>query len=592
MGQSTGPAADDDASLSVLKERLAQSPGDAAAHLALGRGLLALDRRAEALEHLFEAQRLAPADLPAREALLSALRGAELAGAGPRVRRALLELFGREDLEHRALVSATWSLLRNHPGAKPWLSPLAAPAALPRAGPEREFLSDPLLTALLVRALVGGVQAETLVARLRRHLLAAALADPTAAAPWTGLTAALACQAEATEYLLPLSEEDRARADRLEALLAEGAEPPFAQLPRLLALATCRAPAPETVLRLCPTAPQGRPEVALALAAVRLRFGDLPLATRRLAREIPALTPIAPGISTAVRMQYEENPYPRWLAAPRPEPRPMAEVLATALPDHPEAWTDIPAPRALVAGCGTGRHPLQVARRYAGVEVLAVDLSRAALAYAAAMAERAGLANIAFAQADILEIDRLEDRFDLIACSGVLHHLAEPERGLAKLVARLAPGGLMRLALYSRAARRGVAAARALVAAEGLEPTPDGIRRARAALRALPRDHPARAVTLGIDFRSLSGCRDLVFHVQEDPFDLPRLGRALAAEGLDFLGFVLAPDTRAAYRAWNPADPRMIDLDAWRRFEDARPDTFAAMYQFWCRRRSAGDPAP
>src|SRR5205807_6853556 len=98
---------------------------------------------------------------------------------------------------------------------------------------------------------------------------------------------------------------------------------------------------------------------------------------------IPQLTPISDRTSTAVRAQYEENPYPRWLRAPlQDEPAPLRQVLAQQLP-----WLEtarLPAsaqPRVLIAGCGTGQHAISAATTYAGADVLAIDLSRASLAH-------------------------------------------------------------------------------------------------------------------------------------------------------------------------------------------------------------------
>ena len=83
----------------------------------------------------------------------------------------------------------------------------------------------------------------------------------------------------------------------------------------------------------------------------------------------------------------------------------------------------------------------------------------------------------------------------------------------------------------------------------------------------------------------MSGCRDLLFHVQETCFDLPQIAEMIAQLGLDFLGFEL-PDsgaTAAAYRARFPADAAMTTLANWHLLEHERPDSFARMYQFWVR---------
>jgi len=86
-------------------------------------------------------------------------------------------------------------------------------------------------------------------------------------------------------------------------------------------------------------------------------------------------------------------------------------------------------PRVLVAGCGTGQNAIATARRFAGAQVLAVDISRASLAYALRKTRELGIENIEYRQSDILALGGLAERFDLIECSGVLHHLEDPFEG-------------------------------------------------------------------------------------------------------------------------------------------------------------------
>ena len=178
-------------------------------------------------------------------------------------------------------------------------------------------------------------------------------------------------------------------------------------------------------------------------------------AESRLEAEMPALTAIADDTSATVQAQYEENPYPRWLSTDRRPPRSLADHLRRVLPSAPLGRVpDVPM-RILIAGFGTGRHAIQTARRYHDSLVLAVDLSRRSLAYAKRMARDLGVDNLTFGQADILALGQLADRFDLIESSGVLHHLSDPMAGWRVLRGLLAPGGLMRIALYSRRARAG-----------------------------------------------------------------------------------------------------------------------------------------
>ena len=233
----------------------------------------------------------------------------------------------------------------------------------------------------------------------------------------------------------------------------------------------------------------------------------------------------------------------------------------------------------LIAGCGTGAHAIDTCRRIGSARVLAIDLSAASLAYAVRKTRELGLA-IDYAQADILRLDGIGRTFDLIEASGVLHHLADPMAGWRILLSLLKPGGIMVVGLYSRVARADVNAARTLIGAHGYGPTAQDIRRCRQDLLALPPSAAAYGVTKSGDFYSTSGCRDLLFHVQEHQHTLPEIAAFLAEQRLQLLGFEIDPRVLMLYGEANPADPAMIDLAAWHRFETEHPAVFAGMYQF------------
>jgi SAM-dependent methyltransferase len=322
------------------------------------------------------------------------------------------------------------------------------------------------------------------------------------------------------------------------------------------------------------------------LASLATRQIREPHEERRLRATIAPLTEVSGEVSTAVRDQYEENPYPRWVRIERDVAQTsVAQFLRSLFPladlaDLPDA----PA-RILVAGCGTGRHPIGTARRFPDSSVLAIDLSLASLAYAKRKTDELAIRNVEYRQADLLRLGTLEERFDVIDCTGVLHHLEDPVAGWKILCSLLRPGGVMRVGLYSELARRHVVRARELVAAEGFAPTPEGIRACRAAILARQDDPLLARVARGEDFYSLSGCRDLIFHVQEQRFTLPRIAAILDELGLRFVGFEWPDsDAPARYRARFPDDPALTNLDSWHALETDRPDTFVLMYQFWVRR--------
>lgn len=307
----------------------------------------------------------------------------------------------------------------------------------------------------------------------------------------------------------------------------------------------------------------------------------------RYRESIPDLTPVEDHTSRLVRSQYEENPYPRWVRCPpitdplRVDPF-FEKRVPGATVKAQDGDLDI-----LVAGCGTGRHPIETARQYPNARVLAVDLSLTSLSYAKRKTVELGLTNIEYAHADILKLGMIERRFDLIESVGVLHHLADPMEGWRTLVAMLRPNALMRLGFYSELARQHVVAGRRYIAERGYGSSPADIRQCRQDIIELAQqDRMFRRLSTTRDFSSTSSCRDLLFHVQEHRFTLPQIAGALEELDLQFVGFALEPEVVRAYQLRFPDDQDMRGLDSWHVFEQEYPDTFVAMYQFWVQKNS------
>jgi 2-polyprenyl-3-methyl-5-hydroxy-6-metoxy-1,4-benzoquinol methylase/tetratricopeptide (TPR) repeat protein len=303
---------------------------------------------------------------------------------------------------------------------------------------------------------------------------------------------------------------------------------------------------------------------------------------RRARDAIPRLTAITGEIETAVRRQYEENPYPRWIVAPSPPiPTTVDEYLRGRFPlAQFRPLGDRSGIDVLIAGCGTGEHSIGTARRYHGAKVLAIDLSLASLTYAQRKTRELGLMNIEYAQADVLALGSIGRSFDVIDASGVLHHLSDPAAGWRALLSLLRPGGLMRIGLYSERGRADIVAARQFIAEGGFDATAADIRRCRQELLATP----STVLTRYPDFFSISGCRDLLFHVQEHRLAIPQIKEFLDGEKLVFLGFELHAGALQDYGMRFPTDRAMTDLECWDTFESERPATFVGMYQFWCQR--------
>lgn len=431
---------------------------------------------------------------------------------------------------------------------------------------------DPQLERLLTAARAGWLRAWSGAG--------AAEAAAWAAGPEGRLAAALAVQCFHNEYAWYVSPEEGS-------LLA----PPAARLDR--ALAEDDAIDPPSLAADLLLVSLYRPLSALAgsdrLAALRPEAWAPPLADLlrhslhgpreelRIARDLPALAAVGDPTSRAVRAQYEENPYPRWISLPPGPDVDLAEALARR---YPERSARSPIEAVLVAGGGTGYEPLLAARQNPGAKVLSLDLSRASLACGARMARRLGLGNVRFLQGDLLDVDALGERFDAILASGVLHHMADPEAGLRALAGVLRPGGVIRIGLYSEYARELVARARAAAEAAGHDGSPEGVRAFRREI-VEGGGEEFRGLLRSPDFYTVSSCRDLVFHVHERRFTIPRLAEALASAGLRPLGFDADRETRSRYGREFPGDPHLRSLDRLAEFEKDHPEAFAGMYLLW-----------
>ena len=389
-----------------------------------------------------------------------------------------------------------------------------------------DALEDPLLLQLLPQTVIRDPRLEERIVAERRD---------ASRAPLERLVA-IAHQCFNTEYLFAEDGDEIRRGHDWRDLALYAAYKPLHTLPEAGRLSKELASTP--------------------LASLARRQIDEPAHEAQLRGTIPALTALAGDVSSAVQAQYEANPYPRWRRVPRVPP---GEERAS---------------RVLIAGCGTGQHAITTALRMPGAKVLALDLSLASLAYAKRKTLELGVANIDYAQADLLALTPQDGRFDHIEASGVLHHLADPLAGWRVLAGLLDPGGSMRIGLYSELGRRAIVRARALIGERRFAATPAGIRACRAALRA---DESFASIVRNEDFYSMSGCRDLLFHVQEHRFELPQIKEMLRDLGLRFTGFEFADSgmTLARY----PGDP--LDLDGWHAYEREHPDTFARMYQYW-----------
>ncbi len=303
----------------------------------------------------------------------------------------------------------------------------------------------------------------------------------------------------------------------------------------------------------------------------------------RIKTSVPKLSQINNETSLRVRDQYEQNPYPRWTQT-QTEIEPLSITqLAQRLDLDFAAREDHSQISILVAGCGTGQQAIQTALRFRNAIILAIDLSLNSLAYAIRKSKELQINNVEYAQADILDLNHLGRKFDVIECVGVLHHMENPREGWSQLQNLLKTDGLMKIGLYSKKARRNLSAVKSRIDSPLPESTSAMLGKRRDLIESMAKDSKLKsALCEWTDFYSTSEFRDLLFHSQEAHFSLLEIKELLSHTNMNFMGFEFPNEsTYTRFKTDYPDKRSEYDLDLWDEFEKKHPRTFGGMYQFW-----------
>jgi SAM-dependent methyltransferase len=143
----------------------------------------------------------------------------------------------------------------------------------------------------------------------------------------------------------------------------------------------------------------------------------------------------------------------------------------------------------LVAGCGTWQSA-KFALTHPGARVTAIDVSPTSLEHTEALKQKYDLANLEVRELPIENAAELDHEFDMIVCTGVLHHLADPDTGLRALGSLLKPDGAMYLMVYATYGRTGVHLLQEYCRRLGVGTSPEDINDLTTVLRGLPQHHP------------------------------------------------------------------------------------------------------
>jgi SAM-dependent methyltransferase len=129
----------------------------------------------------------------------------------------------------------------------------------------------------------------------------------------------------------------------------------------------------------------------------------------------------------------------------------------------------------------------------------------------------------------------LETHFDQIVCTGVLHHLADPDVGLRALRTVLDPEGAMHLMVYAPYGRAGIYMLQEFCARLGIHANDGEIRDLIVALKALPPAHPLQTLLREApDFRNEAALADALLHPRDRSYSVPQFFDFLDSAALRF----------------------------------------------------------
>ena len=238
----------------------------------------------------------------------------------------------------------------------------------------------------------------------------------------------------------------------------------------------------------------------------------------------------------AIRAFYELHPYPAPVATLEqrldryrdPQRRRAQSLLLWPL-EKPRPDRSI-----LIAGCGTSqaaRHALM----QPDAQVTAIDLSETSLRHTRELQKKHNIRNLHLHRLAIERIGELGQTFDQIVCTGVLHHLSDPDAGLRALRDVLARDGAIQIMVYAPYGRAGIAMMQDYCRLLGIGVGDEDLRDLGQTVQALPVDHPIAAVVKRAkDFTQPNALADALLNPQDRAYSVPQIYDWLERCGLQF----------------------------------------------------------
>lgn len=241
-------------------------------------------------------------------------------------------------------------------------------------------------------------------------------------------------------------------------------------------------------------------------------------------------------VSEGVRDFYDHFPYP-----------PPLDTLEK----YKERWRD-PAKRIadfhllwpcrpyredqsiLIAGCGTSQ-AAKHAMRWPAAQVTGIDISATSVHHTEQLKKKYNLRNLQVHQLALERVSDLRTTFDHIVCTGVLHHLEDPDIGLRALRDVLKPHGVMQLMVYALYGRAGIYMLQEFCRRVGFHAVEGDIQDLIEVIRSLPSGHPLQSLLAHVpDFRNEAAIADALLHPRDRAFSVPQLFDFVTNSGLTF----------------------------------------------------------
>jgi SAM-dependent methyltransferase len=272
----------------------------------------------------------------------------------------------------------------------------------------------------------------------------------------------------------------------------------------------------------------------------------------------------ATSIAEDVRTFYEDYPYPppvddldgyrqRWR-----DPQKRRADYHLHSPSRPYAEDQ----SILIAGCGTSQ-AAKHAMRWPAARITAIDFSATSVRCTEELKRKYKLDNLQVRELSIERARELETSFDQIVCTGVLHHLADPDAGLSALHDVLEPHGAMHVMVYAQYGRTGIYMLQEFCKRIGIGATDVEIRDLVAALKTLPPGHPLQHLLRDApDFRNEAALADALLHPCDRAYSVPQLLDFLDRGGLELSRWVrqAAYSPRCGVMAQLPQTSRIQQL--------------------------------